>query len=150
MHFAPSSSLLLLFNCHENMLWLTCFCWIKYILPIPTYHLRVLSCLVFFHLYKSLLCSVFLIPRYVTNLQATPDTSTALDPVPPSATTSSGPSAAASLAPGPVTHCLAMTALLQPPRPTCHLFTTSSHTAVSYGRERNNGKRKKKRKLKFI
>lgn len=47
MHFVLPFPLLLLLSCHENKLWLACFCWIKYILPIPTHHLTVLSCLLF-------------------------------------------------------------------------------------------------------
>lgn len=57
MHFVFPFPLLLLFNCRENMLWLACFCQIKYILLVPTYHLRVLSCLLFSYLQKSLLYS---------------------------------------------------------------------------------------------
>lgn len=79
MHFALPFPLLLLLSCHENMLWLACFCWIKYILPIPTHHLTVLSCLLFFHLYNSLLCSVILISLYITSLQTILDTSAALE-----------------------------------------------------------------------
>ena len=61
MHFASPFLLLLLFNCHENMLQLAWFCWIEYISPIQTYHLRVLSCLLFFHLCRFLLFSECLI-----------------------------------------------------------------------------------------